>query len=135
MSAKGFSKIAVVTGGRDHKDPHQVWNALDAFGPEIVIEGGCPTGADAHAREYVKRRGLQGFTAWANWDALSRADGMKRNEAMMRLAAMLTRDPESTVMLVVLAFPTGGPGTRNAISEAQTAGLHGLIYDPETKRT
>lgn len=129
MSAKAYTRIAVVTGGRDHNDPMAVWDALDKIEPEIVIEGGCPTGADAHAREYVKRRALQGITAWANWDALSKAAGMRRNAAMMRLAAMLARDPTAPVMLTVLAFPTGGPGTRNAIAEAQNAGLHGLIFD------
>ena len=50
----------LITGSRSWPTPETVWNALDAIAlrrydqPITVIHGACRTGADAHARRWVR---------------------------------------------------------------------------------
>lgn len=91
----------LVTGSRDWPDKYVVFDALQkAFelsnGNMVVVHGGCPTGADAYAAEWVRLR--MGFLGYMVDDEPHRADwkgprkkgaGYARNAEMVNLGADL----------------------------------------------
>jgi hypothetical protein len=111
----------LVCGGRTYGDkPYQrrkIYQTLDAYRDRIVIsvliEGECQTGADFHAKKWAERNDIQVLPFKADWDAYGRAAGPRRNQQML----------EEGLPDRVLAFP-GGPGTRDMVERAETAGVH-----------
>jgi hypothetical protein len=116
-------KVAIVSGGRDYQDRDRVWMALDAFDPSLVIEGGCPTGADRYAREWCYGRwGLYEITQHlhtyqAEWRSeggeYHRSAGPIRNKLMARVGSIMSEGHCVTAFV----FP-GGRGTQSFISAA-----------------
>jgi hypothetical protein len=106
-----------VTGGRGYTDKEKVFDVLDqvlkAKGIRTVVEGGCPTGADAHTRQWAGTRGVFSCTCNALWESFGMAAGPVRNRAMLKFFS-----PD-----VLIAFP-GNRGTRNCISAAVDLGVH-----------
>lgn len=109
----------IVCGGRDYQDRVKVFEALHAIlkkhGRITVIQGGCPTGADLHARAFAaSTKGIVHLiNEEADWTAHGKAAGPMRNQAMID-----RHKPDG-----VVAFPTGGPGTTDMIERAEAAGL------------
>jgi SLOG family YspA-like protein len=120
----------VVTGGRDLADESLVWRTLDDIHQvtpiTLLVEGGCPTGADKFARTWAAARGVDRKTVAADWlthvcqpgspcrqSQRCRAAGPVRNGKMLR-----EESPDR-----VVAFPTGGPGTRDCMAQAVRMGI------------
>lgn len=96
-----------VTGGRDYQDEKRVFDVLAKLRPTVVIQGGCPTGADAFARRWAEEAGVTCVTYEADWKQHSRAASPMRNREML---------VESTPNIVV-SFP-GGRGTKHCTETA-----------------
>lgn len=111
----------IVCGGRDYSDKARVHQVLDGVHKKCtihaIIEGGA-TGADRLAREWALEKGIQVFTAHANWKLYGNGAGPKRN------AAMLALEPDG-----VIAFP-GGTGTRDMtrIAELSDVKVMHILY-------
>lgn len=108
--------IVVVTGGRNHEDRQRVFASLDCvhnqFTIDLMVQGGCQTGADLFARQWATAAGVDCRTYAANWGAHGKAAGPIRNARMV----------EDSKADVVLAFP-GGAGTADCVRKAQAAGI------------
>ena len=109
----------LVCGGRDYQNRAKVFEALHAIlakhGRITIIQGGCPTGADLHARAFAScTKGIVHLiNEEADWKTHGKAAGPLRNQAMID-----RHKPDGMV-----AFPTGGPGTADMIARAEKAGL------------
>jgi hypothetical protein len=101
-------KKVIVSGGRDYNDAAMVYDVLDFIKPDILIEGGCPTGADQIARDWRDNNGLQPNTYEADWKRLGRAAGPIRNEKMC----------SENTDAILIAFP-GGTGTNGCVNIAK----------------
>lgn len=107
----------LVTGGRNYKNVSAVDAALDILLSQygealVIIEGGCPTGADRLARLWAKLNHVELITEKADWDKHGTAAGPIRN------SKMVTEYQPS----VVLAFP-GNDGTADCVRKAERAGI------------
>ena len=113
----------IVTGSRNYADAEKVhaalyWELEQTTGTLTVVHGGCPTGADAIAEQWVRVAALAGLPVRrieykADWDRLGKSAGPIRNARMVSDGAD-----------VVLAFPLGqSRGTRNTMKLAATAGI------------
>lgn len=100
--------IVIVSGGRDYMGHKQVFDALDRCSPDIVVQGGCRTGADAFARDWAIRNGAQVVTFHANWKVLGSKAGPIRNRMMARFSGASR----------ALIFP-GGRGTASCERECR----------------
>lgn len=97
-------------------------NKLHAdHGIEQLIQGGCPTGADRHARDWAERRQIHVKTYYADWKQHGRSAGPKRNARMIQNARAD----------IVVACP-GGKGTADCVRRARTAGIPVLEVVPNT---
>lgn len=101
----------LVCGGRDYDDYDSVHRELSIIAPSEILNGGCPTGADAHARKFAAEMQRVCITVPARWRHHGRSAGPLRNEVMLMIW-----EPD-----LVLAFP-GGRGTADMVSRAERAG-------------
>ena len=103
----------LVTGGRNHSNAGQVFEVLEQLVPTHIIVGDCPTGVDAAAVVFAKARHIPVDVYRAEWGVYGCSAGPRRNEAMLR------DHPDA----LVVAFPTGGPGTKHCINAAKRRGM------------
>ena len=108
-------KAVLVTGGRNYHNVNHVRLTLDAEKPDFLIEGGCETGADTHARNWAADHGVQYATVPALWKKLGKPAGPIRNSAMVMLCKALEK---AGIEAKVVAFP-GGPGTASCVNIAE----------------
>lgn len=106
----------VVTGGRDYGDRAELRQRLEEIlwycGIDMLIHGGCPTGADAMAGRWAEEHAVPILVFAADWDRYGKRAGPLRNREMIRDGA-----PD-----LVLAFP-GGRGTADCIAAAREYGI------------
>jgi hypothetical protein len=110
-------RVVIVTGSRHWENQRLVWQALDQHKPDLVVHGGCETGADEHADRWAKRRQVDTRTFRAKWGEryeIDRSAGPRRNRKML----------EAYPSAIVLAFPQGGPGTADCMSQARELRMH-----------
>lgn len=113
--------IVLVTGGRDFRRYGDVAAALDVLDVvgriELVMQGGCSTGADKHARDWATLRERDCLTIPAQWKSTKppKAAGPLRN-------ARMASKPYGIVPDYCLAFP-GGTGTADMMAKARAAGI------------
>jgi hypothetical protein len=111
----GQGKRVIVCGGRDFADRDYLYQQLDAVherrGIAAVIHGAA-RGADRLAGEWAQDRGVHAEPYPADWQNDGKAAGPIRNQRMLDIAA-----PDG-----VIAF-SGGRGTADMVSRAQTAGV------------
>jgi hypothetical protein len=105
-------KVVIVTGSRHWSEVQHIWRALDAERPDLVVHGGCETGADDIAERWCRRRQIDSHAMRAKWTAQRNAAGPRRNRRML----------EAYPGAAVLAFPLDGPGTRDCIRQATELG-------------
>lgn len=114
--------IAIVSGSRDWSDRESIYKALDESCCQMVVQGGCPTGADFIAREYARNKSLILVTFYANWKKYGNSAGPIRNERM--LDAYKDND-----QAIVLCFQKNfSRGTQNAIDIANQFYMHVKIH-------
>lgn len=113
----------IVAGGRDFKIkfyPLFLDMLDDLFQPgDQLIQGGCPTGVDALAKEWANDHDFTCIAVKADWDTYGRAAGPIRNAEMAKMGDVL------------VAFWDGkSRGTKSMIKEAIDAGIeiHVFIY-------
>lgn len=108
----------LVTGSRNHPDPHLIALAIMRHArpheTTVVVHGDCPTGADHHASALcADRPHLTEERHPADWEKHGRKAGPLRNQRMVDLGAD-----------VCLAFPYGeSRGTRDCARRAEMAGI------------
>lgn len=108
--------VVIVTGSRKLQEWWRVEWVLDQYKPRIVVEGNCRSGADAAARQWCTKRGLQKRSYTADWKRYGRAAGPIRNTQMLR----------EWPTAVVLAFPVEyaeNDGTTDCIQQAWSMGM------------
>jgi len=119
----------IVTGSRNWMDQRAVDDALTRLFIRTayltVVHGGCPTGADDFAHQWVfsfpPHNGPLEEVFPARWEKYGKRAGPIRNAEMVKAGADL-----------VLAFPLGGSkGTRHTIRLAQSAGIPVRIFEGE----
>lgn len=113
----------IVTGGRDWTPVghNPLYRVLDELKPTVLIQGGCPTGADFWARQYARDHDLHLGTFYADWKKHGRSAGPKRNSEMVNAGAD-----------VVVACP-GGKGTEDCTYKARLAGIRVVEVGPALK--
>ena len=108
-------KVVLVTGGRDFSNMNRVRTTLDGISPDFLIEGGCPTGADTHARNWADDHGVHHAIVPALWSSsLGKGAGPARNSVMVMMCKALEK---MGAEVIVVAFP-GGQGTASCVSIA-----------------
>lgn len=98
----------VVTGGRNFYDEAALTEALDALRPTRVAQGGCPTGADAIARDWCAENEVECVTYEADWEKHGRAAGPLRSAKMI--------DEEKPHLVLAT---NGGNGTKACVRYAR----------------
>jgi hypothetical protein len=97
--------IALVCGGRDFKDRNLVWRVLDMMLIDLLVHGGCKSGADFFADLWARNRRQRVKEYPAEWEKFGNRAGPLRNAFMF----------EDAKPNVVVAFP-GGVGTKNMLA-------------------
>jgi YspA, cpYpsA-related SLOG family len=112
--------VVIVTGSRDWTDVATLIRVLENACPRLVVQGGCPTGADAIARAWCTRYDVECKTFAANWTLYGKRAGPIRNGHMLKAY------PGAHV----IAFPLGGPGTADCVRQANALRMHVFTYAP-----
>lgn len=120
----------VVTGGRDYDDRPMVNLCLDRLrenGMSGVVHGGCPTGADSMAHDWVQERKQEiSYAVFpANWEKHGKMAGPIRNQCIIDE----WKKGNIHKKVILLAFP-GGRGTADMRRRAEAAGM--LVVRPWT---
>ena len=113
----------LITGSRNWTDKEVVFDKitqtieeLNALHPDAkpkIIHGGCKTGADSIAQEFIELNNIAHEIYRAEWDRYGYSAGPIRNHKMVSLGAARC-----------LAFPLGeSVGTRGCIALARKAGI------------
>jgi Ni,Fe-hydrogenase III small subunit len=107
----------LVTGSRTWKAHGIIHQALDALHNEhpdmVLVSGACPTGADAIAEHWARRRGVPVERHPADWQTHGRSAGPRRNIAMVQTK------PDQ-----VLAFIRGqSAGATQCVCAAEAIGI------------
>lgn len=102
----------LVTGSRDWQTPQDVFDALDAAAPDVVIHGGCPTGADAFAEQWCIQSGTPQEVYEAEWERFGKRAGFLRNRRMVEqspdlVLAFSRNESRGTAMTMKLAHEAG----------------------------
>lgn len=120
-------RVALVTGSRNWPDPVFVWNVLNQKGPDLVIHGACPTGADDHTKEWCFKTQTPQILMPAQWDKYGKSAGPNRNMGMCDMAkSMMLCGHE----VIVLAFPMeDSKGTIHCMDYARKIGLEVKVYE------
>lgn len=112
----------LVCGGRDFTDQKLLDEKLDWFHSVMrfsaLIQGEC-IGADLRAKSWAKSKGIPVLPFKADWYPNGRSGGLDKSAGPKRNLRMLKEGKPD----VVIAFNTGGPGTRNMIDLAKAAGV------------
>lgn len=112
--------LVLVTGSRDWKDYNAIWDQLACLPVHtIILQGGCPTGADAMAKRAAESLGFMPLTLGALWDRFGKAAGPIRNEAM----AALMKEAHGTKAIAFLLRNQRNIGTNNCIAALKAVGI------------
>ncbi len=104
----------IVTGGRAYTNVALVNAALDKIKPDLVLHGDAD-GADQLAERWCEANSVQYVAYPANWDALGKAAGPKRNGDM---CDDLLKYRQDGYRIGVVAFP-GNAGTKSCVEHAE----------------
>lgn len=106
----------IVSGGRDFEDRpllfRTLWTLHQERGPFTLLAHGAATGADALADEWAKVAGVPVKPYRAEGGKYGKGAGRRRNERMLYAVRPA----------LVIAFPTGGPGTAHMVEIATAFG-------------
>src|SRR6266404_4535055 len=112
----------LICGGRDFNNWTLFKESMDEILSEfpqisLIIHGGAP-GADTFAESWSAINSLPIQRYLAQWNRHGRRAGILRNQQMLDEGK-----PD-----LVIAFPTGGPGTKHMISIAREAKIEVRIF-------
>lgn len=111
----------IVCGGRGYRDRVFLFREMDRLHAEHgftgLMQGGCPTGADALARIWAKTHPeITRYVCRAEWKRYGNAAGPIRNGRMLQWLPDL-----------VVGFP-GGDGTADMLAQARRAGVEVIEF-------
>ena len=114
-------KRIIIAGGRDFDDQKMLSEVMSRYPGMLwsdIVNGMCPTGADALGHQYAKQRCMKIHEFPADWDSsFGKKAGVIRNSAMAEFADVL------------IAFWDGkSRGTRDMIYKALQHGLEVHVY-------
>jgi len=95
-------------------------------GSNIRDHKGRRKGADAHAKGWAERAGVNTTVMDANWVGQGRSGGPRRNTRMLKYLELLC-DEDAAHPGLVIAFP-GGPGTDDLCTQAEALGVRVLRF-------
>lgn len=111
--------VLAVCGGRDYADRDRVLATLDRVHAKrpvtLLVQGDCPTGADAFTRDWARARHLPCLGFPAAWETEGRAAGPLRNARMVAYG-----------LDGLVAFP-GGRGTADMTRRCHAAGVTVMV--------
>ena len=116
-------KASIYTGSRDTEHcPSELAEAVavDADVGSVVFVGDCPTGIDMHVRMLCTRYGIRPRVFCADWDALGRGAGSRRNSDMIAAASATDLD--------VVCRSFHGPESNDCVTRAEAAGIRVVDY-------
>jgi hypothetical protein len=119
---EGLTMRVLVCGGRDFTDMallSRILNTFHAFAPFAVLIHGDASGADALAGQWARQHGVEVAAYPTDWQRDGHSAGPRRNQRM------LTEGKPD----LVIAFPTGGPGTRDMIYRAKASDVVTLTIE------
>jgi len=133
--------IVLVTGGRDFADEALLYATLDRVHAETpilaVIHGGCHErgksefcGADGLADDWAKSRGVRVEpypVSDEEGERKGKRAGPERNGFCVGRLATLAGSLGAEKLCV--AFPTGGPGTRDCMRQARGARVEVVVIE------
>lgn len=119
----------LVCGSRDFPRPSLLIRAMldgltgDCIPTPEILEGGCPTGADAEARDWADEHpDVTITTFYADWKTSGRAAGPMRNQVML--------DEEPDLVLAFVNKPLEiSRGTADMVRRARRAGIPTLVCE------
>ena len=126
--------IILVCGGRDfNSDRHRkiIFDVLGELDPTHLVTG-CATGADLHARSYIRHKSLEGSVFEADWKTYGKAAGPKRNQEMIDYVKNHPKYKDED-KLVVSFWDGRSKGTMNTMSLANKAGLRVIYFDMQVQ--
>jgi hypothetical protein len=82
-------------------------------------------GADAHAKGWAERLGIDTTVMDANWLAHGKGGGPRRNTRMLRYLALVSANAAAAARVIV--FP-GGTGTADLCTQALACGIEVLRW-------
>ena len=112
----------IIAGGREFSNYPVLRNAVDYYIQkhgltEVTIVSGKARGADTLGETYAAERGVPVWEIPADWDGLGKKAGHVRNRQL------------GDVSNGLVAFDTGGKGTKGMVAYAQEKGLNILVVD------
>lgn len=106
-------KVALVTGSRQWSRYAPIVMKLQGY--DLLMHGGCPTGADKLAEEAAAELQIDSLILRAKWTREGKAAGPRRNERLVLKARELREQGHD---VDCYAFPIGeSPGTRHCIRQ------------------
>lgn len=119
----------LITGSRDWEDHATIANAIlaavEAGRPNVIVHGGCPTGADRLASEIAEACNLPVETHVADWRKYGRSAGPIRNRHMVSLGAdvCLAFIGPCTAVRCKTTLPHPSHGASSTAKMAEAAGI------------
>ena len=108
-------------------DLHRLYQFQEVIvGSNLRDKNGRRLGADAHAKGWADRVGIDTTVMDGNWIGHGRSGGPRRNRRMLKYLELLC-DEDAAHSGLVIAFP-GGDGTDNLCRQAQSRGVSVLHY-------
>ncbi len=118
-----MSFCVLICGGRDYVDRERLFATLDRYHADAhftLIIHGAARGADALADQWASYRNVMCRAYPAEWRKHGAAAGPRRTAKMI----------EEGKPDLVIAFPTGGPGTADMMHKARAAGVEVVAVVP-----
>lgn len=112
----------LVCGGRNFRDKKLLFDTLDTYIDKItLLVYGCAWGADWLAGEWAKQNNIPRDRYDAEWTLYGKPAGNIRNQRMLDEGK-----PD-----LVIAFPTGGPGTKDMMDITEEAGVPLIVIEKQ----
>ncbi len=112
--------VLAIIGGRDFNLKEYAYSEIESrvqLDSITKIVSGGATGADSIAQDFAKDHNIPFEVFEADWKTFGKAAGPIRNTQIIKAADL------------IIAFDTGGPGTRNAIGQARKLDKQVIIVD------
>jgi len=116
-------RIAIVTGSRRWADAQAIFDALEAYGPDLVVHGGA-RGADRFAGEWAHEHGVETRVVEPEPGPFAGKAPLVRNRELMAYGRGRA-DAGDEVMCFAFPLPGTG-GTWDAIRAAKRWGVEVL---------
>src|SRR6476620_2971782 len=113
-------KIVIITGSRTWTDENLIEQVVKEHSPQLLVQGGCPKGADKISKRIAEKLNIPTLTFRADWDFYGKSAGPIRN------CEMLDNFPKA----ILLAFRMDSSvGTTHCIVQAKKRNMTVQVFD------